>query len=89
MTHHESSEPVTAADVRVGDVILLDDVRDVLDDLNEHGTPAVVTDLRAGDYWMNDGRHVPGRAIGWRSLTGTSSGVMFREAADVLQRVIQ
>jgi hypothetical protein len=56
-----------------GDVLIID------------GTRAEVTDVRTGDYWLNTGHHGPGVALGWRS--GTSSGVMFRAADDVLSRV--
>jgi hypothetical protein len=67
-----STEPVPAEEVEEGDVLLLDD-----------GTHAEVTDTAFGFYWLADG-HEPGVAIGWRS--GSSSGLMFRRAADILLR---
>lgn len=70
------AEFVTAEHVRAGDVLLLDD-----------RTRAEVTDIRHGDFWMNTGNHGPGVAIGWRA--GTSSGVMFRNADDRLQRLLR
>jgi hypothetical protein len=69
----EHTEPVAAGDVQPGDTVLIDGMR------------AEVTDVRAGDYWLNTGRHGPGVAIGWRSES--SSGVMFRRAGDTLRRV--
>jgi hypothetical protein len=70
----EHTEPVTAGDLSAGDVVVFDD-----------GTEAEITDTRTGDYWLNDGTHAPGVALGWKS--GTSSGVMFRQADDVLVRL--
>jgi len=70
----DGTEAVPADSVRVGDVLILGD-----------GARAEVTDLRRGDYWLNSGRHGPGVAIGWRS--GSASGVMFREASEVLLRL--
>src|SRR5260221_1800626 len=69
----ERTEPVPAGELAAGDIVRLDD-----------GTVAEVTDVRRGDFWLNTGRHGPGVAIGWRS--GSSSGVMFRRGADLLQR---
>jgi len=68
------AEPVEAGQVRPGDVLVLDD-----------GTRAEVTDVRHGDYWLNTGCHGRGVAIGWRS--GSSSGVLFRQASELLPRL--
>jgi hypothetical protein len=54
----------------------------VLDD----GTRAVVTDIRHGEFPLESGRG-QGVAIGWRSPSGRSSGVLFRLGTDVLTRV--
>jgi len=67
-----SSDPVVAGHVMAGDVLLID------------GTRAEVTDVRRGEYRLESG-HAPGVALGWRS--GSSSGVMFRDAADLLDRI--
>ena len=66
------TELVAAESVRAGDVLLLDD-----------GTRAEITDIRHGFYWLETG-HEPGIALGWKS--GTSSGMLFRKASDILQR---
>jgi len=55
-----------------GDVLVLGD-----------GTRAEITDIRHGVYWLAPGRE-PGIALGWRS--GTSSGLLFRRAADIVHR---
>jgi hypothetical protein len=68
-----SVEPVAARDVQAGDRLLLED-----------GQAAEVTDIRHGFYWLESG-HEPGIAIGWKA--GSSSGVLFRKASDILQRV--
>jgi hypothetical protein len=67
------TEPVPAGEVEPGDVLLLDD-----------GTRAVITDLGEGYYHLPGGRAL-GVALGWRS--GTSSGLLFRKAGDILLRV--
>ena len=64
--------PVRADCVQVGDVLLVD------------GTRAGVTDLCHGWYWLPEGRG-QGIAIGWRS--GRSSGLLFRKASDILNRL--
>jgi hypothetical protein len=69
-----STEPVAARDIQPGDALLLDD-----------GTRAEVTDIRTGDFWLNTGGHGPGVALGWRA--GSSTGVLFRDRSDVVQRV--
>jgi hypothetical protein len=69
----EAAEPVAAEHVRVGDVLLFGD-----------GTRAEITDIRHGFYWLETG-HEPGIALGWRA--GSSTGLMFRRAAEVLYRV--
>jgi len=50
----------------------------------EDGTVAMVTDVQRGDYWLNEGHHGPGVAVSWRA--GSSRGVLFRRADDVLCR---
>ena len=70
----EHTEPVAAADLAPGDIAVFDD-----------GTEAEITDVRSGDYWLAAGDHGPGVAISWQS--GSSSGVMFRAAGDVMQRI--
>jgi hypothetical protein len=72
LDHAPGSEPVAAGNVQPGDILLIND------------TEAEVTDVRFGDYLLATGDHGPGVAIGWRS--GSSSGVTFRAAADMLQR---
>ncbi len=69
------TEQAAAGDVRAGDRLLLDG-----------GQAAEVTDIRYGSWWFPppDG-HSPGVAIGWKA--GSSSGVLFRKAGDILQRV--
>ena len=69
------AEPIAAEDIRAGDRLLLDD-----------GKPAEVTDVRHSIYQFPppDGQS-PGVAIGWKS--GTSSGLLFRKASDLLHRV--
>ena len=66
-------EPIPAEDIEPGDVLLLDD-----------GTRAEVTDIAFGYYWLAGG-HEQGVALGWRS--GSSSGLLFRRAADIVRRV--
>ena len=69
------SLPVVLADagqVRPGDRIVMD------------GLPADVTDVRHGEWWMDEGR-APGVAIGWEA--GSSRGVMFRRADDTVYLV--
>src|SRR5260221_11515242 len=68
------TEPVAAGDVQPGDRLMLD-----------ASTIAEVTDIRQGDYWLPTGDHGPRVALGWQS--GTSSGVMFRSASDLLDRI--
>jgi hypothetical protein len=67
-----STEPVSTADVRIGDVLLYD------------GTAVTVTDIRDGFFWLETG-HEPGIALGWRA--GSASGLIFRKASDTLQRL--
>ena len=69
-------EPVPASQVRAGDVLVLDDAGFVS-----------VTDTRRGTFWLNTGRHEPGVAVGWRSRTGSASGIAFRAETDLVQRV--
>jgi len=68
------AEPVRAGDIEAGDRILLDD-----------GRTAEVTDVRTGDYYFAQGRG-QGVALGWKSGS-TTSGMMFRRGADILQRL--
>lgn len=72
-----NAEQIEAERVLRADVLLLDD-----------GTSAEATDLRRGDFWMNTGRHAAWFAIGWRSLTGSASGVLFRASSDVPKRTV-
>jgi len=69
-----TTEQVPAREVQVGNILLLDD-----------GTLAEVTDIGHGFHWFPDGRQY-GVAIGWKS-PGTSSGLLFRKASDILHRV--
>ncbi len=69
-----SIEPVPAEAIEAGDFLLLDD-----------GIQAEVTDVRYGFYWFPGGRE-QGVSIGWRA--GTSSGMLFRKASDILHRVM-
>jgi len=69
----QGTEPVPAGEVEPGDVLLLDD-----------GTRAEVTDTAFGFYHFAAG-HEHGVALGWRS--GSSSGLLFRKAGDILLRV--
>jgi hypothetical protein len=66
------TEPVTTADVRIGDRLLYD------------AAVVTVTDIRDGLFWLETG-HEPGIALGWRS--GSASGLIFRKASDLLDRV--
>jgi hypothetical protein len=66
-------EPVLAADVEPGNVLVLD------------GAEVAVTSLPVfGSYWINAAR-VWGVAIDWQ--TASSRGRIFRLASDVLYRV--
>jgi hypothetical protein len=67
------TEPVPAGQIEAGDYLLLDD-----------RTRAEVTDIRDGFYRFAAGREL-GVAIGWKS--GTSSGMLFRRAGDILHRL--
>ncbi len=67
-----STEPVSTADVRVGDRLLHD------------AAVVTVTDIRDGFFWLETG-HEPGIALGWRS--GSASGLIFRKAGDLIERV--
>jgi len=49
------------------------------------GLPAEVTDVRAGFWWFPSGHRDYGVAIGWKA--GSSSGLLFRKAGDILPRV--
>ena len=69
-----TAEPVPAGEIRPGDVIVLDDF-----------SRAQITDVRHGVFWLDDG-HNPGVALGWRSLAGNASGVLFCRADDMLAR---
>lgn len=64
---------MAAEDVEPGDVLLLDG-----------GLRAEVTDVKLGYYRYPEGRG-HGVAIGWKS--GSSSGLLFRHASDMLTRV--
>jgi hypothetical protein len=70
-----TAETVTAEAITAGDRLVLDD-----------GTIGEVDDIRHGWYWLDDG-HGPGIALGWRSLNGKASGVLFRSADDELCRI--
>ncbi len=52
--------------------------------LLDDGTRAEVTDLGEGYYHFPGGRQL-GVALGWRA--GTSSGMLFRKASDILLRL--
>ena len=67
-----NSEPVSTADVRIGDRLLYD------------AAVVTVTDIRDGFFWLETG-HEPGIALGWRS--GSASGLIFRKATDLMERV--
>jgi hypothetical protein len=67
-----STENVLAGDVEPGDRLLYD------------GHAAEVTDTRLGFYRFPEGR-MPGVSIGWKA--GNSSGLLFRKASDMLQRI--
>ena len=67
-----STENVLAEDVEAGDRLLYD------------GRIAEVTDTRLGFYRFPEGR-LPGVSIGWKA--GSSSGLLFRRASDLLQRI--
>jgi hypothetical protein len=67
-----SAETVAAEHVEVGDVLLLDG-----------GIRAEVTDVQFGFYYFAEGREM-GVAIGWTA--GTSSGMLFRRATELLTR---
>ena len=70
------AEPVLAEDVEPGDKLLYD------------GRVVEVTDIRLGFYRFagTEGR-LPGTSIGWKA--GSSSGLLFRRASDLLQRISQ
>ena len=67
-----STENVLAEDVEAGDRLLYD------------GHVAEVTDTRLGFYRFPEGR-LPGVSIGWKA--GSSSGLLFRRASEMLQRI--
>jgi len=67
------AEAVAAGEIEPGDILLLDS-----------GIQAEVTDVRDGFYRFPSGREM-GVAIGWK--LGTSSGLLFRRASDMLQRL--
>ncbi len=67
------TEPVPAGQIEIGDKLLLDS-----------GIAAEVDFLRDGFYTFPDG-HQQGVSIGWRA--GSSTGLLFRRATDVLQRL--
>jgi hypothetical protein len=67
-----STENVLAEDVEVSDRLLYD------------GRIAEVTDTRLGSYRFPEGR-LPGVSIGWKA--GNASGMLFRRASDLVQRV--
>jgi hypothetical protein len=67
-----STENVLAEDVEPGDKLLYD------------GRIVEVTDTRLGFYRFPEGR-LPGTSIGWKA--GNSSGLLFRRASDLLERV--
>ena len=67
-----NSEPVSTADVRIGDRLLYD------------AAVVTVTDIRDGFFWLETGQE-PGIALGWRS--GSASGLIFRKATDLMERV--
>ena len=50
----------------------------------DDGTRAEVTDVRHGEFHLDSG-HGQGVAIGWKS--GRSSGLQFRRAGDLVQRI--
>jgi hypothetical protein len=67
-------EPVTAENVRTGDIVIISDAF------------CEVTDRRDGFWHFEDGSGF-GIALGWKSIQGTASGVAFRHEGDELQRV--
>src|SRR5260221_14202325 len=69
-----STENVLAQDVETGDRLVYD------------GRVVEISDIHEGFYYLRDGRE-QGLAIGWKA--GNSSGLLFRHASDLLQRVSQ
>ena len=67
-----NAENVLAEDVEAGDRLLYD------------GRIVEVTDTRLGFYRFSEGR-LPGVSVGWKA--GSSSGLLFRKASDLLERV--
>jgi hypothetical protein len=67
-----STENVLAEDVKTGDRLVYD------------GRVVEISDVNRGFYYLRDGRE-QGLAIGWKA--GNSSGLLFRHASDLLQRV--
>jgi hypothetical protein len=67
-----STENVLAQDVGIGDRLVYD------------GRVIEISDIHSGLYYLRDGRE-QGLAIGWKA--GNSSGLLFRHASDLLQRV--
>jgi hypothetical protein len=67
-----STENVLAEDLEPGDKLLYD------------GRIVEVTDTRLGFYRFPEGR-MPGVSVGWKA--GNASGLLFRKASDLLERV--
>jgi hypothetical protein len=69
-------DSIPAAEVRAGDLLLLDD-----------GLIAEVDDVVAGDFWVATATHAPALAIGWNEVDGTARGQLFRTTDQTLHRV--
>jgi hypothetical protein len=70
-----NAEQVPAEHLQAGDRLILDD--DLI---------VGVDSVRHGWYWFAEG-HEPGVAVGWKAVTGQSSGVLFSRGSDVLARI--